>query len=222
MKRAEKFQVLAGLLARLCGNFRRSQKKSLQYDCTVNDFQETSWLVVLLVLALLKALTSPVQLVQGLIKCVQKRHLFCKSGLYTPQLFWGVKAVGLSLLLNGRPTQCYICKGKKIISEFYSNSLDENRELMRLMYLHFKPNTVFWCLLKKSAKKLRPKKAHKLKEVSIWWVSRYQFFSHSQFCCLKTREKRGRCRGCAAFIGNRRDEVRWSYEATKKITIRLR
>ena len=28
MKRAEKFQVLAGLLARLCGNFRRSQKMS--------------------------------------------------------------------------------------------------------------------------------------------------------------------------------------------------
>ena len=28
MQRAEKFQVLAGLLARLCGNFRRSQKMS--------------------------------------------------------------------------------------------------------------------------------------------------------------------------------------------------
>ena len=82
MKRAEKFQVLAGLLARLCGNFRRSQKMSWQYDRTVNEVQETSWLVVLLVLALLKAPTSPVQLVQGLIKCVQKHIYFANQDIH--------------------------------------------------------------------------------------------------------------------------------------------
>ena len=82
MKRAEKFQVLAGLLARLCGNFRRSQKISWQYDCTVNEVQETSWLVVLLVLALLKAPTSPVQLVQGLIKCAKENIYFANQDIH--------------------------------------------------------------------------------------------------------------------------------------------
>ena len=106
MKRAENSRYLLGCLRSFVAIFEGHKKMSWQYDCTVNEVQETSWLVVLLVLALLKALTSPVQLVQGLIKCVQKKHLFCKSGLYTPQLFWGVKAVSLSLLLNGRPTQC--------------------------------------------------------------------------------------------------------------------
>ena len=58
----------------------------LHCESKKNKIQETSRLVVLLVLALLKAPTSPVQLVQGLIKYAKKKHLFCKIRIYTPQL----------------------------------------------------------------------------------------------------------------------------------------
>ena len=42
---------------------------------------------------------------------------------------------------------------------------------------------------------------------SLYWCSRCSRCLQTQGSSSKTREKRGRCRGCGGLIGNRRDEV---------------
>ena len=89
----------------------------------MNEVQETSRLVVLLVLALLKAPTSPVQLVQGLIKCAKKNIYFANQDIYPTAVMRSENSC-LIFALKWLFNSMLDLQREKIIQEFYSNSLD--------------------------------------------------------------------------------------------------